>query len=212
MYKTQYIPTHDTSDAILKENGQVVQCIDVAVRCSTAIQLSRLGFVARSSQTSLVADPEKIHGTDILGHQQTQADTLTVFITRVMLCSSVRLSVTSHSGTKTAEHRIAKAMQHDSLWSSQLYSDEHHLSLMAPSDECLRSKGRMVHSIRGQTCGWQVKRRDPSNTCHSERIRGGLRRCATKIDVYFTTLLYTICSNRLHLTMPCRAHRQDINP
>jgi len=25
----------------------------------------------------------------------------------------------------------------------------------------------MVHSIRGQTCGWQVKLCDPSNTYHS---------------------------------------------
>jgi len=38
----------------------------------------------------------------------------------------------------------------------------------------LESKGGMAHSIRGYTCGWQVKLRDPSltvNTRHSERFR-----------------------------------------
>jgi len=34
---------------------------------------------------------------------------------------------------------------------------------VAPSGECLRSIGKMVHSIRGRTCWWQEKLFDPSN-------------------------------------------------
>jgi len=33
--------------------------------------------------------------------------------------------------------------------SSELLSDVRNLARVAPSGECLRSKGRMVHSIRG---------------------------------------------------------------
>ena len=37
-------------------------------------------------------------------------------------------------------------------------------------------------------CRWQVNLCDPSNTCHSQRFRFGLRRCAIQINVYFTFL------------------------
>jgi len=33
--------------------------------------------------------------------------------------------------------------------SNELSSDEHYLARVTPPGECLRSKGRMVHSIRG---------------------------------------------------------------
>jgi len=38
-------------------------------------------------------------------------------------------------------------------------------------------------------CGCQVKLYDPLTRAIPERIRGGLRRCAIQIDVYFTLLL-----------------------
>ena len=68
-----------------------------------------------------------------------------------------------------------------------------YLARAVPSGKYLRSKGRMVHSIRGfvdKRVGNSLTGKNcviPLTRAIPERIRGAwLRRCAIQIDVYFT--------------------------